>query len=207
MNKIKFIATPLSHYGRKVRILLDLYQLSYDFIDVGNISDINKTQASIGNNPMMKVPILQHGDDWLIESDHISSFLVNNYDKKDIYKVNSMEIIDLNIKAMLNTIMTEEVKVIVAKRQQVPIENYLYFNKSVEVVENGLQWLELNHTNFDAKSPKYKEFHLVCAWDHLKYYDFISKMINKYPNLNQIVNRVSEFKVIKQSAPQIVIPK
>ena len=160
-NSIKLIATPLSHYGRKVRILLDLYALPYEFVDVGNIAALTKTQQSIGNNPMMKVPVMQYGDDWLIESDHIASHIVRKHDKDDKYEVNSHSVFDLNLRAMLNGIMAEEVKVIVATRQNVPTEQFEYFHKAQEAVGNGLNWLESQHAQFDAKSPKYREFHLV----------------------------------------------
>ncbi|ATH09113.1 hypothetical protein BIY24_14520 [Halobacteriovorax marinus] len=36
---MKLYATPRSHFSRKVRILLELYSIPYEFIDVGNVAD------------------------------------------------------------------------------------------------------------------------------------------------------------------------
>jgi glutathione S-transferase len=206
-KRLSLIATPLSHYGRKVRILLDSYDLPYSFEDVGNIALISKTPQSIGNNPLMKVPVLKHGEDWIIESDHISSYIVNNFDKNDKYKVNSMNVSDMNIKAMLNGTMTEEVKVIVARRQDVPTDDYAYFGKAQETVHNGLCWLESQHKSFEITNPTYKEFHLVCCWDHLAYYNFVPDMSERFPRLQEVVARLSESDVIARTAPNVLKPK
>lgn len=207
MKGLSLIATPLSHYGRKVRILLDCYGLPYVFEDVGNIAQLTKTPESIGNNPLMKVPVLKHNGEWIIESDHISSYIVRNHDKTDKYRVLTTAVKDMNIKAMLNGIMTEEVKVIVARRQGVQTDQFVYFDKALETVDNGLQWLEANHMDFDCKSPKYKEFHLVCCLDHLAYYDFVPGMAKRFPRLDEIVARLSESTIIRQTAPLVLKPK
>ncbi len=89
--------------------------------------------------------------------------------------------------------MAEEVKVVVARRQQVPTQNFEYFAKAQEAVDNELTWLESQHANFNSKTPTYREFNLVCCWDHLVYYDFVPNMLDgKYQRLHGIVNRVSE---------------
>ncbi len=206
--KLKLIATPLSHYARKVRILLDLYKIPYDFQDiVGNIA-LTQTPIEVGGNPLMKVPVLQHGSEWIIESDHIASYLVSQFDSKDIYKVNSKVIFDLNTRAMLNGMMNEELKVIVARRHQVPTDQFTYFKKAQNAVDNGLDWLEANHTKFEIKSPNYREFHLISCWDHFEYYDFVPNMADKYPRLRDIVGRVTEeLPIIKLTAPHTVAPK
>lgn len=213
MNPLKFklVATPLSHYARKVRILLDSYAAAYEIVDItGSNIALTSSPDQVGNNPLMKVPVLQHGDDWLIESDHIASYLVSHLDKQDRYNVNSRAIFDLNSRAMLNGIMNEELKVIVARRHEVPTENYTYFIKAQNAVSNGLQWLESNHTKFNTRDPKYGEFHLVCCWDHLKYYDFVPGMGEKFPQLSNIVQEVYESasaETISRSAPHVLVPK
>lgn len=46
---MKLYGTPLSHFARKVRILLDLYQVPYDFVDVGNVAEGDQT--TFAGNP------------------------------------------------------------------------------------------------------------------------------------------------------------
>ncbi len=133
--------------------------------------------------------------------------MVGQFDPNDKYDVMRTNVFDLNTRAILNGLMNEELKVIVAKRHGVPVDEYQYFNKARDAVGNGLDWLEENHCKFDSKVAKYREFHLVCMWDHLQYYDFVPKMSNKYPRLNEIVSRVSEDPIIRQTAPYVLVPK
>lgn len=205
---VKLVATPLSHFARKSRILLDLYKVPYDFVEiVGNIA-FTKTPLEVAGNPLMKIPVLHHGDEWIIESDHISSYIVSLCDKSDKYRVNSQVVFDLNAKAMLNGIMDEELRVIVGARHGVPVKEYEYFNKSVRRVDHGLKWLEDNHAKFNAKSPTYKEFHLISCWDHLDYYNFVPNMSKLFPHLNDIVHEVSDaLPDIKKTAPLVMVPK
>ena len=60
------------------------------------------------------------------------------FDPIDKYHVMRTKVFDLNTRAILNGLMNEELKVIVAKRQGVPIEQYQYFNKARDAVGNGL---------------------------------------------------------------------
>jgi glutathione S-transferase len=210
MSKIglNLIATPLSHYARKVRILLDLYQVPYEMTNIiGSNIALTKLPSQVGDNPLMKVPVLAHGSEWLIESDHIASYVVSQFDPSDKYKVDTKVIFDLNTRAMLNGIMNEQLKVIVAGRHGVPVDQFSYFNKSRDAVSNGLSWLENNHSKFTPNTPTYREFHLTCLWDHLVYYDFVPEQHTKYPRLHEIVNKISEDPVVRQSAPSVVVPK
>ena len=206
-KSINLIATPLSHFGRKVRILLDLYQLPYQFTDLVSIASL-KTPSAIGNNPLMKVPILQIEDDWLIESDHIASYLVTQFDPVDKFAVHTKAVFDLNARAIMNGVMNEEVKIIMAGRHNVPTKNFTYFTRAEDAVTHGLTWLNAHHHQFDSKTPKYREFHLVCCWEHLVYYDFIPGISSKFPHLYELVSQVSvSTPVIQQSAPFKLVPK
>lgn len=187
---------------------MDLYKHPYEFVEISGFASSAKTPSDLANNPMMKVPVLQHGDDWVIESDHISSYIVQLCDPTDRYKVNSRAVFDMNTKAMINGVMDESVKVIVATRHGVPVKEYEYFNKSVRRVSHGLQWLEDNHSKLSSKHPTYKEFHLICCWDHLNYVNFVPNLTTLYPHLRDIVHEVSEsLPVIKTTSPAVLSAK
>lgn len=205
MKSVRLIATPLSHFARKSRIMLDLYKVPYEFTDIGNVA-LTKTPHEAGNNPLMKVPVLEANGEWIIESDHISGYIADQIDPHDRYEVHSRNLFDLNSRAVLNGIMTDEVKVIVAGRHQVPTKEYTYFNKCIESVQHGLAWLESNHSKFQPHNPKYREFHLVCMWDHLHYYDFIP--LTPFSKIAEIVKRTNESQpVLHQTAPFVLKPK
>lgn len=204
-SSFRLIATPLSHYGRKARILLDLYKVPYHFEDIGNVSWTQKPSQA-GENPLLKVPVLKYGDDWIIESDHIAAYIVDKVDKSDIYEVNTRKLLDLNIRAMCNGVMSEEVKIIGAGRHDLPVKTSSYFQRAYQAVTYGMDWLEENAAGFQPQTPKYREFHLICMWDHLAYYDFLP--MAKYQRLQRIVEQVQEAKpIIRQSAPFVLKPK
>lgn len=200
---MKLYATPLSHFSRKVRFLFDYYSIPYESIDVGNVAE-GKFEK-FGNNPLSRVPVLEDGENWLIESDYIAEYLAQKFDPLDSLEVKSKNIFDLNARAILNGIMAEEVKVLIAKRMQVPIESYDYFDRAIEAMRGGLDWLENNSEKFSASSPKYRELHLVCLFEHIAYYDLIP--LNQYQKLNRVVAEVSSLAWVKKSAPYILKPR
>ncbi len=199
---MKLYATPISHFSRKVRLLLDLYGIEYEFIDVGNVAEGDV--ATFGGNPLMKVPVLIDRDKWLIESDHIASYIVRKFDPSDRYEVGTRDIRRLNARAVLNGIMAEEVKVVLGRRTGVPTERYRFFDDALETIQSGLDWLESKAELFNTGRPGYLEFHLVCAWEHIGYYDLVPL---ERLRLRRIVDDILEDDVIRRTSPFILKPK
>lgn len=200
---MKLFATPLSHFSRKARILLDLYSVPYEFVDIGKVTD--DRMETFANNPMMKVPVLTDGQDWIVESDHIADYVVRKFDHEDRFQVQTKDIFDLNARAIMNGIMTEEVKVILARRTSVPTEGVAFFDKALKAITEGMKWLESNHERFDVTNPKYRDIHLVCLWDHLDYYGNIIPL--KYDGLRKVVSEISRSPEISRSSPHVLKPK
>jgi glutathione S-transferase len=194
---MKLFATPRSHFSRKVRILLELYSVPYEFVDVGNVADADL--EVFGKNPLMKVPALVDGDSWIIESDHIAKYIVDKFDPNDKYQVKIENVIDLNIRALLNGAMSEEVKIILGKRTSIPINEYSFFDKALASIGHGLDWLELNYPKVDVECLKYRDIHLICLWEHLDCYKIIS--LDRYNNLSKAVSQFSNLPEIEKSSP------
>lgn len=208
IRNVKLVGTPLSHFARKVRVLLDLYQQPYAFEDIGNVA-FTKLPSDAGGNPMLRVPVLHIGDDMLIESDHIASYLVDRLDADhDRYEVLSRKLSDLNVRAIINGVMNEEVKLIVAGRHQLETEGVTYFEKSRASMQHGLQWLEQHHRLFlPEPQPKYRDLHLVCLWDHLAYYGNIVDL-TPYRCIQEKVLRINETcPALQLSSPWVLKPK
>jgi glutathione S-transferase len=199
---MKLYATPLSHFSRKIRILLDLYGARYDVIDVGNVAE--GAPEKFGNNPLCRVPVLVDEEEWIIDSDRIAEIVARKFDPEDQYKVQARSIADANIREVLNGIMAEEVTVIIARRTGVPTDQYRFFQDALETIDQGLAWLEKNADQFDSMDPGFKEFHLVCAWEHLAYYDLLPL---HFERLKKVVERVAANPVVRQSSPWVLKPK
>jgi glutathione S-transferase len=199
---MQLYATPLSHFSRKVRLLLDHYELEYECIDVGNVA-----QSDVGafhGNPLMRVPVLRAGDLWLIDSDHIAAWLVRTYDPDDEYDVLTHDPEKLNARAVLNGIMTDEVKIILAERTGLTTAPHAFFRKARTSIEQGLAWLENRAAMFNAERPGYLEFHLISLWDHLRYYGLFEL---EHPALDAICSELGRRPRIAQSAPQTLKPR
>lgn len=194
--------TPLSHYARKVRILLDLYKIDYEFCNIGEVSSASLDMFA--DNPLMKVPTYVDGKSWVIDSDHIAQYIVKKHDPTDRLRVFTEDISILNARAVLNGIMQEEVKLILAHRSGVPTEQYVFFDKSRKAIEQGLQWLESRAQIFNQANPTYLDFHLVCMWEHLACYKFSAL---NYKNLRQISEALGENIDIHKTSPYHIKPK
>ncbi len=189
--------TPLSHFARKVRILLERYKLPYKLNNVGNVADSDI--ALFGHNPLMKIPTLVDGSTWVTDSDVISQYIVKTYDAEDRYDVLTFDWAKLNMRTVLNGIMQEEVKFLLAKRTGVPVEQYKYFDKMTKVIQGGLTWVNDNAKLFDASRVGYLEFHLLCLWDHLEYYNLLDT--RTYPSLQEIILQLRKDVTLNKSSP------
>lgn len=194
---MQLYATPLSHFSRKVRLLLDHYGLDYTFVDIGQVAEANT--AMFAGNPVMKVPVLRDGETWLIESDHIAAYLARTYDPADRFRVLTTDANTLNMRAVLNGIMAEEVKLILAERTGLDTRPHAFFAKARSAVQNGLRWLNDRGDAFNIAQPGYLEFHLVCLWDHLEHYSLVA--LHEYSRLKAAVTAINHNETVKMSSP------
>lgn len=199
----KLYFTPLSHFARKVRLVLDFYSVPYELLDVDNVAQTDVSR--FGGNPLMSVPVLVDGDVWMIESDSIAQYLSLKHDPADQLGILTRDLSDLNVRAVLNGVMGNEVKWILAQRMSVPVERYSYFSKSLKSIQHGLEWLEANASVFTTDAVTYRELHLVSAWDHLDYYGLVP--LSAYGKLGAVVERVSRETFVRRTAPQVLRPK
>ena len=193
---MKLIATPRSHFSRKVRLLLDHMELSYELVDVGDVSAVDAERFH--GNPGMGVPVLQDGEVWMLESDHIAAYLVRTYQPDDRYGVLTESVERLNVRAVLNNVMGNEVKLILAKRGGLDPHPHHYFQKAKRAIEQGLSWLEDRSYFFGSVDPGYLEFHFISLWDHLELYELVKL---EYPKLRSLARDLSEKALIKRSKP------
>jgi glutathione S-transferase len=199
---MKLYATPISHFARKDRILLDLYQAPYEFIDIGNVTQTDP--AVFGGNPLMRVPVLVDGKTRIFDSDNIAKYIVEKLDPADKFRVNTASFEELNIRALINSIMAEEVKLVLARRTGLPTEEYPFFDKCQLMMKNGLEWLEENSNSFHTGEPGYLEFHLTCLIQHLDYYELLPL---NYPKLKKMVDTVLTNPLVSRTSPFILKPK
>lgn len=197
MSRLELHGTPLSHFTRKVRILLAELGVQYKQVWVPGVLALSP--ETFANNPLMRVPTLVDGDRIVIDSDHIARYLVGIYDQSDWFAVRSDDAMAMNRLAVTNGIMANEVVLILAKRGGVEdIESVAYFRKLLAAITNGLVWLD------DAIAPDapmtWPDIALVSMWNHLEHYKIVG--IDPY---KRIAARVAQFAArpsIMSTAPE-----
>ncbi|MDB4955739.1 MAG: glutathione S-transferase family protein [Myxococcales bacterium] len=199
MNKPKLVGTPLSHFTRKIRILLA--ELGIDFEFVRATSVLATSATGYGENPLLRVPTLVHGGDTVIESDHIARYLVGKYDPSDRFGVRSERVEDLNRLAVVNGIMDNEVTLILAKRGGLTdLAGSAYFAKLAIAIEAGLAWLD-DHTDPEAPGFSYGDIALVCMWQHAAHYK-IAEQLDRRRRISGRVARFAARPSVASTAPE-----
>jgi len=196
---VKLVATPLSHFGRKIRILLAELEVRFEWVRPDGV--MTASPAHYGDNPLMRVPTLVHDGETLIESDHIARYLVRTYDPDDRFGVRSERTGDLNRLAMANGVMANEVVLILAKRGGLAdLERVVYFQKLALGIDNGLAWLDA-HTDPDAPGFDYRDIATICMWQHVVHYAIATRLEN-YPRIAARVARFADRPSVATTRPQ-----
>lgn len=193
--------TPLSHFTRKIRILLAELDVAFDFVRESTV--LATTPAAYGNNPLLRVPTLVHGDVTLVDSDHIARYLVATFDPHDRLGVTTTRPDDLNRLAVVNGIMANEVVLILAKRGGfADVEQVAYFRKLAGAIDAGLAWLEA-HAARDHDAFDYADIATVCMWQHLDHYRLsMVSSLDAYPRLASRVAQLAARDSVARTAPQ-----
>ena len=189
MDKPQLHGTPLSHFTRKVRILLAELGVAFDFVRAPGV--LATSAAAYGDNPLMRVPTLVHEGKTVIESDHIARYVVARYDPGDRLGVRSERVRDLNRLAVVNGIMDNEVVLILAKRGGLAdLDGVAYFRKLAAAIDGGLAWLD-DHTDPGDRDFDYVDVATVCMWQHLAHY----RLVQGLDRYGRVAARVARFSV------------
>ncbi|CAN5914109.1 hypothetical protein BH11MYX2_BH11MYX2_20160 [soil metagenome] len=198
MIALSLHGTPLSHFTRKVRILLAELGVAFDFV---RLPGVMATSASAyADNPLQRVPILIHGAVTVFDSENIARYCVARFDTKDWFNVKSEEVDDLNRTAVINGVMSNEVVLILAKRGGLEdIENVVYFKKLTAAIESSLAWLD-ERTTADTGGFDWRDIGLVSMWQHITHYRLLPNL-DRYANIAARVARFSTRPAVESTTP------
>lgn len=168
----KLYATPLSHFARKIRILLAELDVPHEIVYVKNL--LSTDPADFGGNPILKIPTLVDEEQWVVESDLIARYLVERHDPEDRLRVHSMNANQRNVLSMINAAMAAEVELILSARSGIEgVESIPFFQRYAEAIELCLDWLEKEGKAHWTEELGYLDIALACMWDHLVHYERI----------------------------------
>ncbi|HEU4733493.1 MAG TPA: glutathione S-transferase family protein [Kofleriaceae bacterium] len=200
MAPLQLIGTPLSHFTRKVRILLAELGIEVELVRPPGV--LASAPETYGGNPLMRVPTLVDGELTLIESDHIARYLVRKHDPDDRLGVRSDEVRDLNRRAVVNGVMANEVVLILARRGGLTdIDGVAYFRKLAAAIDHGLAWLD-QEVEVDAARFDYGDIATICMWQHLLHYQ-LRPDLDRYRRIAARVARFAERPSVASTTPAI----
>ena len=195
---MQLYGTPLSHFSRKIRILLQELDIQFEFFDIGNVA--KNTPNVFCGNPLMKVPILKDNGKIIFDSDNIARYIVNKYNSEDYFRVYCNDPEYTNTLAVTSGIMGAEVKIILAQRTGMQdIYQYSVFSKAQNVIINGLRWLNEQNSVLNTENFSYLDISVVCMWDHLQHYKLFELDFPFLENHSQILNLRPKFASSKPS--------
>jgi glutathione S-transferase len=173
--------------------------VAFEFVRIPGI--LSSDPSAFADNPLMRVPTLVHGDEMVIESDHIARYIVARYDPDDRFGVRSEHVRDLNRLAVIGGIMDNEVVLILAKRGGlVDLDGVAYFRKLASAIDAGLAWLD-RETDPDAMPFDYVDIATICMWQHLIHYQMV-KGTECYSRIAARVGRHADRASIASSTPE-----
>jgi glutathione S-transferase len=195
---MQLIGTPLSHFTRKIRIVLAELGVAYDHVRPPGV--LATSPDSYGGNPLMRVPALVDGDTTVIESDHIARYLVRRHDPEDRLGVGRDDARALNRLAMVNGVMANEVVLILAKRGGLAdIDGVVYFRKLQAAIDRALGWLD-ERVEVDADGFDYGDIATICMWQHIGHYQ-LRPDLDRYARLAARVARFADRPSVASTTP------
>ena len=198
MTKLLLHGTPLSHFTRKIRILLHELGVPFDFGRTPNL--LEPSAEAYGANPLMRIPTLVDGGTTLIESDHIARYLVERYDPADRFSVRAPGVEAMNRLAVLNGIMAHEVTLILARRGGLEeLNGVTYFRKLLRSIASGLEWLDCE-IEPAAVGFDYVDIATICMWDHVTHYQLVPGL-DGYPRIAARAARFADCEAVARTTP------
>lgn len=188
---MQLYGTPLSHFTRKIRILLA--ELGVPYQPVWPAGVMSTDAASYGANPMLRIPTLVDGDVTLHDSEHIARWLVAKHG--DPLGVGSVEVDALNQLAVANTVMANEVVLILAERGGLQDLSSSYFVKLRTAIVDGLAWLDAHASG----EFSWRTVATICMWDHVVHYKLVPI---DYPRLAAHVARFADRPSVATTTPE-----
>lgn len=190
------VGTPLSHFTRKVRLLLAELGVAHEWDFMRARSVLSANLSTYAGNPLRRVPTVLFGDEVIVDSDHIARVVVARFDPRDRLGVTTLEVAALNRLAAINGVMANEVTLLLAARAGTDLATVPYFAKLRAALEDGLAHLDA--TTPDGGDFDYRDVAMVSMWQHLEHYQFLPL---PYPRLAARVARFADRPSVASTAP------
>lgn len=162
--------TPLSHFTRKVRILLAELEVPFEMRWAPTV--MTQSLAHFAGNPLRRIPAWMEDGETVWDSDHIARLVVRRYDPKDRLRVLSDAPRDANRLAVANGVMANEVVILLARRTGLGgTEGNAYFQKLHDGLAEGLAHLDA-HTDPDGDLA-WSDVAAICAYEHVAHWTLV----------------------------------
>jgi glutathione S-transferase len=198
MTSLQLLGTPLSHFTRKIRILLAELGVPFTFVRAPGV--LASAPDTYGGNPLMRVPTLVDGEVTVFDSEHIARYVVRRHGADDRLGVLSERVDDLNRLALINGVMANEVVLILARRGGLEdVDGVAYFRKLGAAIDLALAGIDRD-VEVEAAGFDYRDVALVCMWQHLNHYQLRPELA-RHARIASRVARLADRPSVASTAP------
>ena len=183
-----------SHFTRIARIFAAECEIEVEFLPIRDL--MSTDPADYGDNPALKMPTLDTGDDTWFGSLGICRELarLGELNLDVVWPDDLGTAMASNAQEMVLTAMSTEVALVMAKSTGVPADNAHQAKLRASLLGN-LRWLEDNIADAIAELPaerdlSYLEVSLFCLVEHLPFREVMA--LDDYPNLRAFAERFGQ---------------
>lgn len=191
-GEIVIIGSYTSPFVRIVRLVAEELSIPYKLELTSFYAKNTKEQEQLiqESNPLMKIPVLIHGDNTVIESRVIIAYLLKNFGGNGDFRSDfPANVAEDNIVSTLYGIIEAGVLRFIMKNTDPDIDMESgYLARSLERMESGLAWLNKQETL--GQSFGVPEALLVCGLDWFKKRNVIDW--SDYEHLNKVHARFQD---------------
>lgn len=204
---MKLYGTLPSPFTRKVRVVLLENKIDFVWEPITQLMSLGP--AHFAGNPLHMFPVLEDRGRWLIESDVICRYLLEEYgggSRSPLWLDPTNNINNLNILSIASGIMNAGVHILRARRSGIEnLSQYPFFQQEFSAISLGLEWLEKNtwviENKNDFNSLDYFSLNIVVAMEWLKFREFVPDFL-AYPNLDCFAKTRASHPALAATQPQ-----
>lgn len=169
-DTVKIIGSLTSPFVRITRVICEELGVAYDMELTSFYARNTPEQETLikNHNPLMKIPVLVHGEETVIESRVIVTYLLRHFQVESDFRADfPASVTEDNMVSTINGIIEAGVLRFIMKGQQPGADLETgYLVRSLERVQSGLAWLDSQKTL--GESFGVPEALLICALEWFK---------------------------------------
>lgn len=184
------IGSQTSPFVRRMRMLME--NIPYEFKEM-NVFETDDAIALNKINPLNQIPVLQDGEQTIIDSRQIFNYL------NLMHKLHNMNWEDENTLTIVTGAMDAGISLLLMKRSGMNItEPFMYVNRQKERIESVMNYMKPYMTGDGLKEWNFITMSLYCFLDWASFRELVK--LSDYPEAEKFLAAHAERPIVKKTA-------